>query len=191
MCQDSYSGIRYSYTVSIGKTDIVCILIYSLEPFMKKLILITTTTVAAACLLSGCSSLVNPYKEPSIDVLKTVVPSTTAAPSASPSAVTLPTQFPKVPLFNDDYVPGSYKTYMNTAAQQEYKVSLYADEQALTQIIANYQVSGFQPTTQVTNPDGSKTVEFDNSEYSVTVNGKKNAENRYQYDYRIVTKAVN
>lgn len=158
---------------------------------MKKLIFVTTTTLAAACLLSGCSALANPYKEPSIDVLKTVAPSATATPSASPTAVVLPAQFPKVPLFNDDYVPGSYKTYMNTAAQQEYKVSLYADEQALTQIIANYQVAGFQPTEQVTNFDGSKTVEFDNSEYSVTVNGAKNAENRYQYDYRIITKAVN
>lgn len=160
---------------------------------MKKLILITTTTLAAACLLSGCSALANPYKEPSIDVLKTVAPSATATPSgsASPSAVTLPAQFPKVPLFNDEYVPGSYKTYMNTAAQQEYKVSLYADEQALTQIIANYQVAGFQPSEQVTNADGSKLVTFENNEYSVTVIGKKNPENRYQYDYRIVTKAVN
>jgi len=154
----------------------------------KKTVLTVLISLTTVSLLAGCGTDLT-YKEPSIDVLKSNVPD--IDPSATATPVVLPPTFPTVPLQSQEYVPDSYSRNMNTAGQEESHVSVYAASEAYQQIVAAYQIEGYQPQDDTTNPDGSHAVTFVGDVYTVTVTGNQPADDLYQYSYRIVTNAVN
>lgn len=159
---------------------------------MKKVIAITLATASLGLALTACSSDQKYGDDTSPSGYYSSTPSETVTPTPTPTstAVALPAYFPDVPLVSDDYVPGSYKAYSNTAAQMEYKVSAYADEAALESVKKEYQDKGYS-VQETKEYDGSTTLQCDNDTYYVTISTSKSNEGKFQYNYRIVVIEVN
>jgi hypothetical protein len=159
---------------------------------MKRIIAITLATASLGFALTACSSIEKYGDDTPPSGYYSSTPSETVTPTPTPTstAVALPTYFPDVPLVSDNYVPSSYKSYSNTAAQMEYKVSAYADEAALESVKKEYQNKGYS-VEETKELDGSTTLQCDNDTYYVTISTSKPDEAKFQYNYRIVVIEVN
>lgn len=155
---------------------------------MKKAIALTLMAASLGFGMAACSSAGNYGDDTPPSGYYSSTPSETVTPA--PTARALPTNFPDVPLVSDDYVPDSYKAYSNTAAQMEYKLSIYGDEASLGNVKKEYQDKSYS-VEETKELDGSTTLQCDNDTYYVTISTSKPDKGKFQYNYRIVVIEVN